>query len=391
MRPSAVPEPADFPAPEARLRLTSEGLAWLAFTLLLAAVGWWKSLNPLLLLAYTMGSLIVLNGVLARRQVRRVRVAGLASRPVFVGEETRVAVAIRNTGSGPASVGILDPAVGPPGGWHVAALPPGARAECAESRSFPNRGRFVSEPRVWSGFPFGLLRCERAADTGIERVVLPACGTVDPAGLRRWLLQQGDGMGSSRRILRRATSDQADVRGVRPYRPGDSMRWVHWRSTARHGELMVREYDAVPSPNLLLVVEPWLPAEPSADDRLHLEAALSLAVTMVRTWARQGEAWITVVVAAAEPVVCSVPGGACVRITLGPLAGVEGTSAPAIPAPATFGRFLTRATRVIVSSRRQTPLGEGLSRLTGRSFVTLDPTSRLPWYRPPAAGEPKVE
>ena len=36
----------------------------------------------------------------------------------------------------------------------------------------------------------------------------------------------------------------ADVRSVRAYVPGDPARLVHWRSTARRGELMVRELEA---------------------------------------------------------------------------------------------------------------------------------------------------
>ncbi len=31
--------------------------------------------------------------------------------------------------------------------------------------------------------------------------------------------------------------------GVRQYHPGDSLRRIHWRSSARHGELVVREYE----------------------------------------------------------------------------------------------------------------------------------------------------
>ncbi len=34
-----------------------------------------------------------------------------------------------------------------------------------------------------------------------------------------------------------------DLFGVREYRPGDSLRRIHWRSTARHGELVVREFE----------------------------------------------------------------------------------------------------------------------------------------------------
>ncbi len=33
-----------------------------------------------------------------------------------------------------------------------------------------------------------------------------------------------------------------DVRGVREWRPGDAVRHVHWRSTARTGRLTVLEY-----------------------------------------------------------------------------------------------------------------------------------------------------
>ena len=55
-----------------RLRLTTEGLAWFAAAVILGGIGWLKSLNLLLLLAYVMAGLLVLNGVLARLQVRRV-------------------------------------------------------------------------------------------------------------------------------------------------------------------------------------------------------------------------------------------------------------------------------------------------------------------------------
>ncbi|MGH9276998.1 MAG: DUF58 domain-containing protein, partial [Acidimicrobiales bacterium] len=42
------------------------------------------------------------------------------------------------------------------------------------------------------------------------------------------------------------------VRGVRPYHPGDPRRRVHWRSTARVGELVVKEVDELGAPRLLL-------------------------------------------------------------------------------------------------------------------------------------------
>ncbi len=47
--------------------------------------------------------------------------------------------------------------------------------------------------------------------------------------------------------------------GIREYRPGDSLRRIHWRSSARHGELVVREYEPPGVPTVSIVVDPSPP------------------------------------------------------------------------------------------------------------------------------------
>jgi len=44
--------------------------------------------------------------------------------------------------------------------------------------------------------------------------------------------------------------------GIREYRPGDSLRRIHWRSSARHGELVVREYEPPGVQTLGIFVDP---------------------------------------------------------------------------------------------------------------------------------------
>jgi hypothetical protein len=44
--------------------------------------------------------------------------------------------------------------------------------------------------------------------------------------------------------------------GVREYRPGDSLRRIHWRSSARHGELVVREFEPPGVQTLGIFVDP---------------------------------------------------------------------------------------------------------------------------------------
>jgi uncharacterized protein (DUF58 family) len=50
-------------------------------------------------------------------------------------------------------------------------------------------------------------------------------------------------------------TDQEVVRGTRPWVPGDPMRSVHWPSVARTGELLVKELEPPPSPQVVIAVE----------------------------------------------------------------------------------------------------------------------------------------
>lgn len=373
------------PGVGSRLRLTTEGLAWLGVALLLGAIGWYKSLNLVMLLSYLMLALLILNGLLAWAQVRRVVVSRVPLAPVYAGESARLEVRVRNGGRWAATVEVTDRLTGEPHDWLVYQLPGGGEVTCSVLSTFRERGRFGGTPLVVSSaYPLGFLRYDRQfADAG-EVVVLPASGVADPEGLRHWVQRRAGGEGQSRRILRRVTNDQADVRGIRPYRHGDSIRSIHWRSSAKRGELMVREYDAAPSPELVIVVEPWLPARPTEADFARLEAALSLATTVVRTWCRHMETRFTVAFAGGQAeVAAGPPSEEFARVALTPLADTAGGHGLVVPAPTAFGRGLGRAARVVVSSRPGAPLAAALTRSTGRPFVAMDPTAVLPWYQPP--------
>ncbi|MFP5310408.1 MAG: DUF58 domain-containing protein [Actinomycetes bacterium] len=101
--------------------------------------------------------------------------------------------------------------------------------------------------RLWLGDPFGLLRVELEGEVPTEAVVLPS--TPPLTGARHevaWALEVGD------EALR--AGHGTDVVGVREYRPGDPVRSVHWRSSARRGELVVRELAEPAQPRLRVEV-----------------------------------------------------------------------------------------------------------------------------------------
>jgi uncharacterized protein (DUF58 family) len=369
------------PAPSSggRLKLTSEGLAWFAAAAVLGLIGWSKSLNLLMMLAYVMIALLVLNGVTARMHANRIRARRILPPPLFAGESAEVAVVVTNAANKSATVRMTDR----DRVFALAALAAGKSESFQWMEPFLSRGRIALPPLLaGSSFPFGFLQHDNPQSSEDAVVVLPALGVADADGLRNWLLRMAGSEGRSRKVLRRVTHDHADVRGIRPYRPGDSLRAVHWRSSARRRALMVREYDAAPSPELLLVVEPWLPAEPSAGDRENLESALSLAATIAFTWCRDLSTRVSVVLGSTATTAVD----STLRLALFPLAEAEGSPHPIQPTAAILPRGASRSARLIVSSRPGTPLADSLARELGKPFATLDPSQPLTWYRPP--GEP---
>ena len=61
--------------------------------------------------------------------------------------------------------------------------------------------------------------------------------------------------------------------GVREYRPGDPLRRIHWRSSARHGELIVREFEPPGVQTLGIFCDPSPPTTEAADQIARIAAS----------------------------------------------------------------------------------------------------------------------
>ncbi|MBH0129480.1 DUF58 domain-containing protein [Salinibacterium sp. NK8237] len=75
------------------------------------------------------------------------------------------------------------------------------------------------------------------------------------------LAQSGDG--EARVVQRRAAGDDDDAM-TREYRRGDAMRRVHWKASARHGSLMVRQEEQHSYPQARIIVDTRLAGYPDA-------------------------------------------------------------------------------------------------------------------------------
>lgn len=97
------------------------------------------------------------------------------------------------------------------------------------------RGRFALGPlSVRVTDPFGLCELTRAFTAADELIVTPVVHQLPEIGLG------GEWAGGGETRSRSVASAGEDDASTREYRYGDDLRKVHWKSTARTGELMVR-------------------------------------------------------------------------------------------------------------------------------------------------------
>ncbi len=376
------------PAEPARTwHFTREGRAWAVVAFLMVAAGWIKTINLLLLFGYLMFGLLGVNAWVARATARRLTAARMPVPPGFAGKPVLRQIDVTNPGTRPVEVSLTEESPAHAAAFYLPSLAGGETRRVFAEFTVKERGVYpVSPVTADAGYPFGLLRYTRPLAEGDELVVLPAVGVVDTSGMRRWLVRSGAGESYTRRPARRQSAHQADVRGVRTYRPGDAPRDVHWRTTARRGTLMVREYDSTEPLDLVLVVEPWLPTTVTQADRDRLETTLSLAASVFWAWCHTEESPV-VTLALTGPgggVRSGRAGDAFAREALKLLAPVVGSTDTGAVAAEGFRRMTGRSARVLVSSRPGTPLLGELRARTGLPFVPLDPGRPVAWYTPPA-------
>ncbi|MFJ4693477.1 DUF58 domain-containing protein [Streptomyces sp. NPDC088766] len=172
----------------------------------------------------------------------RYRVAGsrrLSPARVPAGSEARVHLRMDNVSRFPTGLLMLQDRVpyvlGPRPRFVLDRVEAGGRREVSYRVRSDLRGRYPLGPlQLRLNDPFGMCELTRSFSTYDTLTVVPRVEALPPVRLGGEAAGYGDGR---QRSLALAGEDDAIPRG---YRYGDDLRRVHWRSTARYGELMVR-------------------------------------------------------------------------------------------------------------------------------------------------------
>ena len=168
------------------------------------------------------------------------------------------------------------------------------------------RGRYrIGPTRISTRFPFGLFRYSMNCSTSATLTVLPRLGRLT----QNWSALRHESFAGNDRREQRPGMD-GDFYGLRPWQRGDSRRWIHWRTSARSGGVMVRQFEQPHSRDAAIVLDLWQPAAAAAKHAENVELAVSFAATLAADLCRKGNSDVFLVAADPQPRVTGGPGSA---------------------------------------------------------------------------------
>ena len=195
---------------------------------------------------------LVAASLVTKQNVSGAEVERNVPRRARVGDDVRVGLIVRNNGRRTLPLMRIED--------HYPGFEPSIvvsnrlrRGETAHVELVKNgfrRGRFHTGPvTLRSGAPFGFATASRVIDVATDVTLVPRY-----VELRSFPILEPSSSPSDVLHERARTGAGQEYLGVREYRPGDPPRSVHWRSTARVGRLVVREYEEEVQTRVTLVL-----------------------------------------------------------------------------------------------------------------------------------------
>ncbi|MEK6261131.1 MAG: DUF58 domain-containing protein [Planctomycetota bacterium] len=275
-----------------RMIVPAEGIVYLAIMFVLFTGAMLTKQNTLLLVFAMMVGPFVVNGSLAFGMLRATRIVRSAPRRAMAGELFGVELNLSNRHPllSMWMMSVRDEIAHDRETLFAEVLFARVGPRAAQTGHYQlrlaHRGRYRLGPLlVSSRFPLGLVERSRLFAMSSDVLVYPRIGRLTPLWKRR-------SQGATELIARpqaRAGVFHDEFHRLREFRTGDNPRDIHWRTSARRGELILREYQQNRDLNLAVVLDLWQPsataASPESIDLI--ERTLSFALTLLIEHSRE--------------------------------------------------------------------------------------------------------
>jgi uncharacterized protein (DUF58 family) len=194
-----------------------------------------------------------------------------------VGDWVKVTYTLRNTSRLPKPWLEVHNPTSLPAGLPGRALALGRRSERSWAVRMPliRRGHFRVEPlQIRTGDPFGFFESAATVGNGVTVVVYPRT-----EALPLWRLPAAN-LDGSHAMRERTLQTTPLATTVRPWAPGDAFNRIHWKSTARHGDIQVKEFDLEQTADAWLILDLDRGVQAGIGDESTVESAIRVAASI---------------------------------------------------------------------------------------------------------------
>lgn len=239
-------------------RITREGWIYIGGIVLVAMAAINTGNNLLFLILACLIASILMSGILSSVTLAGVEMRLELPEHIFAGKTVRSMVELKNEKETLPSFSLCVGGVSKKGAGPAAILatpvyfPYVPRRETVGQTvplQFSRRGAYRQEAfRIVTRFPFGFLQKARRLDLASEALVYPSVEATPE------FLEVLPGIQGAIESLAKGRGQ--DLYALRDYQPNDSVRHVHWKASARSGQLMVREFAREDDCRVVLVFDP---------------------------------------------------------------------------------------------------------------------------------------
>ncbi|MDR1491650.1 MAG: DUF58 domain-containing protein [Planctomycetaceae bacterium] len=257
-----------------------------------------KQVNPMMLFASLLVCPLFIGLWLGRQTLKQLTVKRIAPSRIHAGDTFVTQLEVSNTGRKISSWGVVAEDT-------IKAIASGSEREQTEYKPavyldyigasenqrksyvgrLPVRGRYCFKKVTLSTrFPCGFFRSVTELEAESEMIVLPKLGTLTDG----WITRQHEANETILHRRRRSSRMTGEFFGVREWRRGDTKRGIHWRSSARHNQMMVRQYEQYQNRDAAILLDLFHVGELLPRDEENMELAISFAATLTGDVIRRG-------------------------------------------------------------------------------------------------------
>ncbi len=218
-----------------------KGVLLLIVGLFIPAVN--TGINSLYLVTSLLTSLFIISIVLSKIYTKNLGIERFVPEEVFQDTPFPVRIRLRNKGRVSKFLLMIEDGVdSPSNAMHlITKIKPRDSVDFTYLHRVPERGRWkIGFCHVKTSFPFGLVMSS-------VRYAIKSKVLVLPKPLEDYQLSispsSGRTFGRSLYSPLHGLDIGQDFHRIDEYRSGDSARWIHWRSSAKRGQLMVRRFE----------------------------------------------------------------------------------------------------------------------------------------------------